>query len=180
MFQGFKLGRMTLKSLFSKPATELYPFQPHEYFELTRGQVMIDIEACISCGSCARVCPTDCLSVSRPEHTWTINRYQCVQCKSCVRVCPTKCLVMEPSFKPVTDEKQIDVYGLMTSRKQRQKPLHARRQKSRSAPAKRLLPKRLPKRPPRKLRPRRLKLRAHKPRRPPASGALLRLAVGQL
>lgn len=117
MFQGFKLGRMTLKSLFSKPATELYPFQPHEYFELTRGQVMIDIEACISCGSCARVCPTDCLSVSRPEHTWTINRYQCVQCKSCVRVCPTKCLVMEPSFKPVTDEKQIDVYGLNDEQK---------------------------------------------------------------
>lgn len=110
MSGGFKLGKMTLHSLFSKPATELYPTVKHEYFPMTRGMVMIDIDRCIQCGTCARGCPTECLSVDKANHTWSINHFQCVQCQHCVRSCPVHCLTMDPHYTPSATEKHIDVY----------------------------------------------------------------------
>ena len=40
----FKLGRMTLKSLFSKPATKLYPIEAPAYYPETKGHIVIDID----------------------------------------------------------------------------------------------------------------------------------------
>ncbi len=108
----FKLGKMTLQSLFSKPATVAYPAEPREYYPMTRGQVSIDIAACIQCGTCERGCPTGCLAVDKANYTWSINRYQCVQCQHCVRSCPVHCLTMRHNYTESATEKHVDVYGL--------------------------------------------------------------------
>ncbi len=109
---GFKLGGMTLRSLFSKPTTVSYPATPQRVYPATRGHVEIDIEKCIQCGSCARNCPSDSLTVDKQAYSWSINRYSCVQCKCCILVCPTKCLTMGPEYAPSAEEKHIDVYAL--------------------------------------------------------------------
>ena len=47
---GFKLGKMTLRSLFGKPETVRYPFEEPEHPAALRGKVVFSPENCIYCG----------------------------------------------------------------------------------------------------------------------------------
>ena len=94
----FKLAKLTLGSLFKKPATVRYPYEKRDIpalFPDMRGHVENDVENCIMCGMCARVCPADALTVDRKAGNWTIDPYRCIQCSSCVHECPKKCLSMD-------------------------------------------------------------------------------------
>lgn len=91
----FKIGKVVMQSLFKKPATLMYPVIPRQYHERTRGQIAIDIDACILCGICDKKCPTDAIKVDRKAREWKIERMRCIQCNCCAEVCPKKCLVME-------------------------------------------------------------------------------------
>ena len=94
----FKLGKMTLGSLFRKPATVRYPYEKRDFEKLfphMRGHVVNDIDACILCGMCQRACPVGALAVDRKAGDWEIDPYRCVQCASCVHECPKKCLSMD-------------------------------------------------------------------------------------
>lgn len=94
----FNIGKMVMRSLFSKPATLMYPVIPRVPTPLTRGHISIDINTCIFCGICSKKCPTGALEVNRAEKKWEINRLRCIQCNCCVEVCPKKCLIMEGSY----------------------------------------------------------------------------------
>ena len=94
----FPFAHTALQNLFRKPVTTRYPFAPAQYPERMRGHVEIDIEACISCGLCARSCPPGALKVDRAARTWTIDRFDCVQCGNCVNNCPKKCLRIVPGY----------------------------------------------------------------------------------
>jgi len=94
----FKLGRMTMRSLFGKPACAMYPVKTREPYPRTKGHIEVDIETCILCGICEKKCPAGAITVSKPERTWTINPFSCVQCDSCWQVCPKKCLTMESTY----------------------------------------------------------------------------------
>lgn len=94
----FTLTGRVLKNLFRRPATTQYPFEPVEYPERMRGHVRIEMEKCITCGLCARSCPSQAIAVDRKAGTWTIERFDCVQCGSCVLACPKKCLFMEKGY----------------------------------------------------------------------------------
>lgn len=108
----FKLGRMTLRSLFSKPATEAYPAQPRTFFDETKGHVVIDPEKCRYDGSCAVLCPTEAIEVDRHEMTWAIDRFRCVQCRNCINVCVEGALSMDHLYAPSASVKHIDVFTL--------------------------------------------------------------------
>lgn len=101
----FKLGLMTLGSLFKKPETLLYPFDKKEPYKGQKGHVVNDAELCILCGICQKVCPCHAIDVSKEGRMWQINPFLCVQCGSCVRSCPKKCLSMDPSYTPVSPKK---------------------------------------------------------------------------
>lgn len=105
----FKLGGMTLGSLFKKPETLQYPAQTKEPPAGLKGQIAIDAETCILCGLCARSCPTDSIAVSKPDRTWSIQHFQCIQCGYCTQVCPKKCLTMLPTYPTPATEKHVDV-----------------------------------------------------------------------
>lgn len=93
---GFKLGGMTLGSLFKKPETVLYPLESKPAPAGLKGVVDIDVDACILCGICAKRCPCDAIVVDKKTREWSLNRFQCVQCGTCILECPKHCLSMNP------------------------------------------------------------------------------------
>ena len=99
-----------LKNLFSKPATRPYPFEPRVYPQRTRGQIGIDIAACIFCGMCSRKCPTAAIAVDKAGKSWSIERFGCIQCGSCVESCPKKCLFMRQEYTTPSDVKTTDTF----------------------------------------------------------------------
>ena len=104
----FKLGGMTLGSLFKKPETVKYPFESKPAPEGLKGHIAIDVDRCILCGMCMRSCTTDCITVDRAARTWAIQPFQCIQCGYCVSECPKNCLTMEPTYtKPSTSKKMM-------------------------------------------------------------------------
>jgi formate hydrogenlyase subunit 6/NADH:ubiquinone oxidoreductase subunit I len=95
-----KMAATAIKSLFSRPATLMYPARPAKRTPATRGHIVIDPANCITCRSCQRKCPTGAICVEVKEKTWQIDRMRCVICNSCGDVCPTKCLSMDPAYPP--------------------------------------------------------------------------------
>ncbi len=102
---GFKLGKMTLRSLVKKPETVLYPVQQKKQPEGLRGSVDCDIDACILCGICSKKCPTASIKVDKKAGTWEIDRFDCVQCETCVRECPKNCLIMNKDYQKPSGNK---------------------------------------------------------------------------
>ena len=100
----FKLGKMTLRSLFAKPATVNYPYEQPEPYAAMRGHVVNDMDTCILCGICGRACPVGAISVDRKGGAWEIDPYRCIQCACCVHECPKKCLSMDVHCTPATTE----------------------------------------------------------------------------
>lgn len=106
----FKLGRMTLKSLFSKPATKLYPIEAPQYYDQTKGRVSIEIDKCHFCGACQTFCPTSAIQVDRKGLTWAIDRFKCIQCRTCMDVCEEKGLEMLNHYTDPATEHVVEVY----------------------------------------------------------------------
>lgn len=104
----FKLGKMTLRSLFKKPITTSYPLEPVTFHPNVRGHVENDIELCILCGICQRCCPSGALEVNKKAGQWSIDRFACVQCKYCVNSCPKKSLRMENTYTKPSAHKRIE------------------------------------------------------------------------
>ncbi|MEI8201176.1 MAG: 4Fe-4S dicluster domain-containing protein [Eubacteriales bacterium] len=103
-------SRTVLQNLFSKPVTRNYPQVPREYPVRTRGQIGIDIDACIFCGICMKKCPTGAIAVVRETKNWSINRFGCIQCGECVGVCPKKCLTMLQAYAESNATKTRDSF----------------------------------------------------------------------
>ena len=94
----FAINKLLLGSLFRKPYTTKYPFEPKQHVKGSRGSIEIEIEKCIFCTLCAKKCPTNALEVDREKKTWTIDRMRCITCGACVDVCPKKCLIMDSCY----------------------------------------------------------------------------------
>lgn len=98
-----------LKSVFSnlskKPATRMYPFVERKPFDINRGHLENDIEKCIFCGMCQRVCPSNCIKVDRKNGVWEYDPFECVICGVCVEKCPKKCLKLDVHYRSCTDKK---------------------------------------------------------------------------
>jgi len=114
----FQNTRTVLKSLFSRPATLMYPAKPAKKTPLTRGHVTINPAGCITCRTCQRKCPTQAISVEVKEKTWQIDNMRCVVCAVCVDTCPTKCLTMDTQYRPaMTARGGIETYTVAGPRK---------------------------------------------------------------
>nr|WP_320049473.1 NADH-quinone oxidoreductase subunit I [uncultured Desulfuromonas sp.] len=99
--------KVTLKALFSPTVTTHYPRQKIEVTPNYRGHIDLvkDSETgthkCITCGSCQRECPSDCIVVDGEKRegvkgkvltTFTLDFTKCSLCGACVEVCPTEAL----------------------------------------------------------------------------------------
>ena len=105
---------------YLKPGKEHFTLKyPYEEFQIPdHGRYKLDneIEDCIVCDKCAKVCPVDCIDIEpirSPEvfgHTsdgtpkrihaakFDIDMAKCCFCGLCTTVCPTECLTMTPEY----------------------------------------------------------------------------------
>lgn len=114
----FQNTKIVLKSLFSRPATLMYPVKPAKKTANTRGHVTINPAGCITCRTCQRKCPTQAIVVDVKEKSWQIDNMRCVVCAICVDTCPTKCLVMDTQYRPaLTARGGIETYTVAGPKK---------------------------------------------------------------
>lgn len=92
---------------------------PHESFPIPdngRYRLHNEIDDCIVCDKCAKICPVDCIDIEpvravgeigktsdgTPKRIYAakfdINMGQCCFCGLCTTVCPTECLTMTKTF----------------------------------------------------------------------------------
>lgn len=104
---------VTAKTLGKSKVTMKYPDVPIEMPDRFRGIQYFDPEKCIVCNQCARICPTECITLTGkanpdPEKkgkvidTYDINFEICILCDLCTEVCPTEAIVMTNNFELAT------------------------------------------------------------------------------
>lgn len=107
MFGFLKGLGVTLAQIPKKKVTLQYPEEKPQWPERFRGVHKYDPDTCIVCHQCARICPTDCISLSghRDENkkmridTYDIAFEICILCSLCVEVCPTESITMSDRFE---------------------------------------------------------------------------------
>lgn len=107
----FVMSKMALKWAFQKPATRNYPFEPMQPIANSRGLLAFVNDNCTYCTVCAKRCPTQAISVTRPKRTWALDRLRCISCGACVDICPKDCLTLSAKHSGpyITKDKEIYV-----------------------------------------------------------------------
>ncbi len=97
-----KIGSMlvdTLRSLFQKPVTQLYPFERHDTPERLRGKLHWDPASCSGCCLCAKDCPSNAIEIITIDKQAKkfVMRYhadRCTYCGQCEKNCRFACINM--------------------------------------------------------------------------------------
>lgn len=102
---------VTLRNLTKKNVTHKYPDVPLQMPNRFRGVQHFEPEKCIVCNQCARICPTDCITLTGKKNpdpeskvklvidTFDLNFEICILCDLCTEVCPTEAIVMTNNFE---------------------------------------------------------------------------------
>ncbi|MBN3033178.1 MAG: 4Fe-4S binding protein [Candidatus Saganbacteria bacterium] len=91
-----------LKSLFKKPATVNYPFEPMPMPPHFRGKLKFWPEKCIGCLLCVKDCPAKAIKITKvgdKKFEAEIDLGKCIYCAQCVDSCPKKALEITPEFE---------------------------------------------------------------------------------
>jgi NADH-quinone oxidoreductase subunit I len=95
-----------------------YPAQKLAIPEVGRYQLDVEIDDCIVCDLCAKICPVDCITIESIKTTepggigqtsdgttkrlyaaqFDIDMAKCMYCGLCTIVCPTECIIMTNQY----------------------------------------------------------------------------------
>jgi NADH-quinone oxidoreductase subunit I len=93
-----------------------YPKQHLPIPEVGRYQLEVEIDDCIVCDLCAKICPVDCIDIEAIKATevigqtsdgskkmlyaakFDIDMAKCMYCGLCTIVCPTECIIMTNQY----------------------------------------------------------------------------------
>ena len=108
---------VTIKHLFQRPATQMYPHERPDLAPRTRGVIALMDENCTVCMLCSRECPDWCIYIDSHKETvppakeggrartrnvldrFAIDFSLCMYCGICVEVCPFDALFWSPEFE---------------------------------------------------------------------------------
>ena len=97
-------------------STIQYPHQQLPIPEVGRYQLDVEMDDCIVCDLCAKVCPVNCIDIESIKATeaigqtsdgttkrlyaakFDIDMAKCMYCGLCTIVCPTECIVMTNQY----------------------------------------------------------------------------------
>lgn len=117
-------------SYFKQPdglATLIYPYEALPVPDNGRYRLHNEIEDCIVCDLCAKVCPVNCITIESVKATedigvtsdgtkkrlyapvFDIDMAKCCYCGLCTTVCPTDCLTMTPVY----DFAEVDIKNMI-------------------------------------------------------------------
>lgn len=98
---------VTLKNIFRKPVTVMYPREKRSFPPRMRGVFALTVnpktgeENCIACRLCQMICPSQVIKVIPEKREnrmyakeFTLDMGACMFCEYCVQVCPTDAIVM--------------------------------------------------------------------------------------
>ena len=93
-------------SLFKKPFTVKYPFEPSPAPEGFRGRTEFTDE-CVGCGACAAVCPSKAITVTDTDiRVLRIDHGLCIFCRKCEDTCPWEGITLTGTFEMATLDKR--------------------------------------------------------------------------
>ncbi len=96
--------------------TVQYPKEQLPIPEVGRYQLHVEMDDCIGCDLCAKICPVDCIEIETIKATgaigqtsdgttkrlhvpkFDIDMAKCMYCGLCTVVCPTECITMTNEF----------------------------------------------------------------------------------
>lgn len=137
-------------------ATVQYPHQQLPVPEVGRYQLHVEMDDCIVCDLCAKICPVDCIAIESIKATeaigktsdgsvkrlyapkFDIDMAKCMYCGLCTTVCPTECITMTNQYdKSVTHISDLNYkFATMTDAEAEQKRAELEKQKAERQAAK--------------------------------------------
>lgn len=100
-----------IRNLFSKPMTVAYPHESIPIPDGYRGEHEYDIDECVSCGLCSKICPNNAIQMIeapedlKEEYSKTypkVDLGKCCFCALCEDVCPTDSLSLSKNYDLAT------------------------------------------------------------------------------
>ncbi|MCL5430272.1 MAG: NADH-quinone oxidoreductase subunit I [Candidatus Marsarchaeota archaeon] len=94
------------KGVVKKPSTVEFPENKETLDDTYRGMHKLDMNTCINCQACARICPNQTIKMveadiptafhkdTNPKLFPEIDLERCLFCALCEEVCPTDCLIL--------------------------------------------------------------------------------------
>jgi NADH-quinone oxidoreductase subunit I len=117
--EGRDVKPITDSNYFSQSSgttTIQYPHQKLPLPEVGRYQLDVEMDDCIVCDLCAKICPVDCIEIESIKATeaigktsdgttkrlyaarFDIDMAKCMYCGLCTVVCPTECIIMTDTY----------------------------------------------------------------------------------
>ena len=120
----------TWKAIFRPAITLQYPREKWELPVNARGILFNNVNDCIGCYKCARICPVNCIYIdtvkAKPEEDlgkasmgnpirqhlvrFDIDMFKCCFCDFCTTVCPTECLYMTDEYENGVFSRENGIY----------------------------------------------------------------------
>lgn len=133
--RGRKVESIRSDNYFDKQdgiTTIQYPLEKLPVPEVGRYQLDVEIDDCIVCDLCAKICPVNCITIESIKATeaigqtsdgttkrlyapkFEINMAQCMYCGLCTTVCPTECITMTSQYDRSVQDIDLLTYQFAT------------------------------------------------------------------
>lgn len=133
-----------------------YPHQTLPVPETGRYQLFVEMDDCIVCDLCAKICPVNCIDIESIKSTeaigqtsdgttkrlyaakFDIDMAKCMYCGLCTTVCPTECITMTNQYDRSVPELSLLNYefSTMTAEEAEEKRVALEKQQVEKAAAK--------------------------------------------
>jgi len=79
---------------------------------------VVDVNLCDGCGTCAKRCQVNAVSVAAKKQPSVVNRNRCIGCGLCVPTCPKKAMsLLKKPAEVVPPKTREDLYDIIMANK---------------------------------------------------------------